>query len=98
MRRKVALAAGLVLFTTAWFVPVHQYGKTLPDALPGWEACRVALSPSWDTANLTQWYAATLSVASALTNLLVVLLVFAWHRRPAPPNCARCCRPTCTIV
>ncbi len=81
MKREVALAAGLVMFATAWFLPVHQYGKTLPEALPGWEACLTALSPSWDTGNPAQWYAATLSVASALTNLLVVILCFAWRSR-----------------
>ncbi len=81
MRRNIAFAAGLMLFVEAWFLPVHQYGKTLPDALPGWEACLTALSPAWETVNPAQWYGAALSVASALTNLLVVILVFAWRSR-----------------
>jgi hypothetical protein len=81
MRRKLTLAVGLLLFSIAWFLPVHEYGKTLPQTLPGWEAFVVALSPSWDTEDLAQCYAAALSVASALTNLLVVTLVLAWRRR-----------------
>ncbi len=81
MSRKPTLAIGLLLFAIAWFLPVHEYGKTLPQALPGWEALLVALFPAWDTGDFAQWYAAAQSVASALTNLLLVLLVFAWCRR-----------------
>jgi hypothetical protein len=77
------LAGGLLLFAIAWVLPVHEYGKTLPQTLPGWEAFLVALSPNWGT-EPAQWYAAMLSVASALTNLLVVILVFAWCRHIAP--------------
>jgi hypothetical protein len=80
MRRKFTLGFGLLLFAIAWVIPVHKYGKPLPETLPGWEAFAVALSPSWDTEDLAQCYAAALSVASALTNLLVVTLVFAWLR------------------
>lgn len=81
MRRKLTLALGLLLSAIAWFLPVHEYGKTLPETLPGWEAFVVALSPSWDTGDPAKCYAAALSVASALTNLLVLTLVFAWLRR-----------------
>jgi hypothetical protein len=81
MRRNLTLAAGLLLFAIAWFLPVHEHGKTLPQTLPGWQAFLVALSPDWHTQDLAHSYAAALSVASALTNLLVVILVFAWRTR-----------------
>lgn len=78
MRRNHTLAVGLLLFAIAWFLPVHEHGKTLPQALPGWEAFLVALSPDWDTRNPARCYAAMLSVASALTNLLPVVLLWVW--------------------
>lgn len=80
MRRNLSLAVGLLLFTIAWFLPVHKYGKTLPQTLPGWEAFQVALSVDWG-GDAGQRYAAALSVASALTNFLVVILVLAWCGR-----------------
>ncbi len=84
-RRLVAraglLCSALLLFAIAWFLPVHKYGKTLPETLPGGEALLVALSSDWDPGNLARCYAAALSVASALSNLLVVILAFAWRRR-----------------
>ncbi len=81
MRRNHTLAVGLLLFAIAWFLPVHEYGKVLPEKLPGWEALLVALSPDWHKEDPTHLYAAALSVLSALTNLLVVILVFAWRTR-----------------
>jgi hypothetical protein len=77
MTRNHTFAVGMLLFAIAWFLPVHEYGKALPEKLPGWEALRVALSPEWHKEDLAHSYAAALSVASALTNLLVVILVFA---------------------
>ncbi len=84
MRRNLSLAVGLLLFATAWFLSVHEYGKALPARLSGWGAFQVALSPKWDGAP-AQCYAAVLSVASALTNLLVVILVLAWRARSECP-------------
>jgi hypothetical protein len=81
MTRNHTFAVGMLLFAIAWFLPVHEYGKALPEKLPGWEALRVALSPEWHKEDLAHSYAAALSVASALTNLLVVILVFAWRTR-----------------
>ncbi len=75
MKRK-RIMIGLLWFAIAWFLPVHEYGKTLPQTLPGWEALLVALSPNWD-GDPARRYAAALSVASALTNLIPVLLSFA---------------------
>lgn len=83
MRRNLTLAVGLLLFAVAWFLPVHQHGKTLPQTLPGWEAFRVALFPDWE-GNLAKRCAAALCVASALTNVLPVLLLLAWLRRNEP--------------
>ncbi len=80
MRRNHTLAVGLLLFAIAWFLPVHEYGKTLPQILPGWEACLVALFPHWD-GDPARRYAAVLSAASALTNLLPVILLLVWLRR-----------------
>jgi hypothetical protein len=80
VRRKLTLAVGFLLFAVAWLLPVHEYGKALPETLPGWEAFLIALSPGWDAAYPAHCYAAVMSVASALTNLLVVILVFTWRR------------------
>ncbi len=81
MSRKPTLGVGLLLFAVAWFLPVHEYGKALPQALPGWDAFLVALSPDWHKEDLAHSYAAALSVASALTNLLPVVLLLVWLRR-----------------
>ncbi len=81
MKRNDALAVGLLLFAIAWFLPVHKYGKALPEKLPGWEALLVALSPGWYKEDLAHRYAAALLVVSALTNLMPVLLGIAWRRR-----------------
>lgn len=73
------LAVGFLLFAISWFLPVHEHGTTQPQKLPGWEAFQVALAPNWGTQPV-QWYAATLSVASALTNLLPVVSLVVWLR------------------
>ncbi len=80
MSRKPTLGAGVLLFAISWVLPVHEYGKTLPQELPGWEAFQVALFPNWGT-EPAQWYAAALSVASALTNLLPVISLLVWLGR-----------------
>ncbi len=81
LRRNSAMMLGLLMFVVAWFVPIHRHGKTLPGALPGWDAFLVAVSPLWQKANPWHWYDSALSVGSALTNLLMVALPFAWARR-----------------
>ncbi len=75
------MTTGLMLFALAWFLPVNKYGKTLPEALPGWEAFGVALSPLWEKGNPAHLYDAVLSVASAGTNLWMAVLPLAWRRR-----------------
>ena len=45
MKRDAVIAAVLLLYALAWFVPVIKGGVSLPDGLPGWQAFRVALSP-----------------------------------------------------
>ncbi len=78
---RAGMALGLLMFAVAWFVPIHRYGKTLPEALPGWEAFLIALSPLWQKADPWHWYDSALSVGSALTNLVMVALPFGWARR-----------------
>src|SRR6516225_2104415 len=81
MKRKLIITIGLLWFGIAWFLPVHKNGKTLSEGLPGWEAFLVALSPVWEKGNPGHLYDAVLSVASALTNLVIVAVPFAWRRR-----------------
>jgi len=84
--RIVSLA--LAAYTAAWFVRVVKGGSTLTDGiLPGWEALRVALSPLWPYKwNIDGGLLGLLSVASALTNLIVLALPFWLHlaRRHRP--------------
>lgn len=84
------LSLGLAVYTAAWFMKVVDGGKTLADGmLPGWEALRVALSPIWpyDDIQSDGWLGDVLSVASGLTNLLVLAfplwLHLARHHRVA---------------
>ncbi len=75
------IAAGLVLFAVAWLIPVHKYGHTLPEGIPGWEAFIAALSPLWAKPEALSAYDAALSAASAATNFFVLALLVAWPWR-----------------
>lgn len=81
MRPNVLLAAGLVLYGLAWFLPVARHGVTFPEGLPGWEAFVLALSPLWSSDESTRWYGVALAVTSAATNGLVLVPLFAWRAR-----------------
>jgi len=81
MRCKLITTIGLLWFGIAWFLPAYKYGKTLPEGLLGWEAFQLALSPLWQKGNPEHLYDAVLSVASALTNFVIVAVLFAWRRR-----------------
>jgi len=69
-----ALFAIGAAYAVAWALPVIKGGVTLPEGLPGWQAFRVAASPVWpyDDFRYDTWYAASLAVASAATNLLML--------------------------
>ncbi len=77
MHRRVTISIGLLMFTLAWFLPVHENGTVFPQGLPGWQAVTVALSPQWQKGYLD----GALWVASALTNLLALaaLLACPWR-------------------
>ncbi len=81
MRRNLTLTIGLLWFAIAWFLPVHKHGSTLPEVLPGWQAFLVSLSPLWEKGDPNHLYNDVLSVASAGTNLFMLILPFAWYRR-----------------
>ena len=78
---QAGMVLGLLMFAVGWFVPIHRYGKTLLEALPGWEAFLIALSPIWQKADPWRWYDSALSIGSALTKLVIVALPFGWARR-----------------
>jgi len=75
-----------LLYVIAWFLPVAKDGTTLADGgLPGWQAFRVALAPliPYDGfAEDTGIFHNVISVASALTNFLMLLCLF-WLAGPA---------------
>ncbi len=73
MHRKLTFAIGLLLFTSAWLLPVHEHGIALPEGLPGWEAFLIALFPAGTKGYLD----GVLRIASALTNLLILVVLFA---------------------
>ncbi|MBK7905076.1 MAG: hypothetical protein IPJ78_00770 [Gemmatimonadetes bacterium] len=86
-REKRPAFAALVLFATAWFLPVEAASATLADGvLPGWQAFLVAIGPAtWhkfaeiDLLTIRE----VLMAMSALSNLLMaytLALVLAWPR------------------
>lgn len=82
----ILIAAGL-LYVAAWLVPVHDGLSHLPDALPGWEALRLALAPVWPLEDLSfedEGVAAVLFFTSALTNVLMVVLALAFSPGSCP--------------
>ena len=64
----------MLVFATAWFLPVVKEGVTLPQGLPGWQAFRVAASAVWPLQDVTidKWYKAVLFSISAVTTLLFI--------------------------
>ena len=77
-RRNLLLLAAAAAFVLGWVLPVI-------DDYVGWHAFRVALSPIWPYENFgfEAWYSGLLTVASALTNvvfLLVLADVVFWRR------------------
>jgi len=68
------LYATWLAYVLAWFLPVVKDGITLREGLPGWQALRVALDPVWPYEGIQYdiWWAATLAVLSAATNLLML--------------------------
>ncbi len=73
MQRRSILVIGAVLaFVGGWVLPVIDDHR-------GWQAFRVALSPVWPYENFgfDAWYSAALTVASALTNVVFLLVLAA---------------------
>ena len=81
LRRNGLLAVGLLLFSAAWFLPVHRHGCTLPEGFPGGQAFMTALSLLWERGESFTLYNAVLSAVSAATNVIVVIVLFAWFSR-----------------
>ena len=80
MRRLAPGPIAALLYLTAWFLPVADVGSTIGSGtLPGWEAVRIAMSPLWpyDDFIAEGSLRASLSVASAVTNLLFVIACLA---------------------
>jgi hypothetical protein len=83
-----AVGAAWLIHAIAWFVPVHKYGVRLPKGVAGWEAFRIAVGPIWPydgSGSWDPWYGAVLTVASGLTNFLMVAslpIVLERTRRP----------------
>lgn len=76
------VSLGLVVYSAAWFIRVIEDGSTLTNGiLPGWEALRVALSPvrPYEDIHIIGSLRRLLSVASALTNLIVLALPLWLH-------------------
>lgn len=67
------LSIGWFAYGLSWFLRVVENGVTFPNGLPGWQAFWVAIDPLFpdDGAGRTSWFD-PVSVASALTNLLVI--------------------------
>ena len=76
-----AIVAGTAAYVVSYFLQVHAEGSTLRDGvLPGWEALRFALTPLWDPKARDSLLYAVLSVSSALSNLLVPILLLVLTR------------------
>ncbi len=75
-----------LLYVIAWFLPVAKDGATLADGeVPGWQAFRVALAPLIPYegfAEDTDMFHNVVSVASALTNFLMLFCLY-WLAGPA---------------
>lgn len=80
MNRRAPFRLLALLYVIAWFLPVAKDGTTLADGgLPGWQAFRVALAPLIPYegfAEGTDVFHKVVSVASALTNLLMLLCLY----------------------
>lgn len=86
-REKLPALGALLLFATAWFLPVEAASATLSDGvLPGWQAFQVAIGPAtWHKAAEIDLLTIRelLMAMSALSNLLMLYtlaLVLAWPR------------------
>src|SRR5258706_8464175 len=92
MKRSAPFRIVVLLYVIAWFLPVIKDGATLADGkLPGWEAFRVALAPIMsygEFAKDTSLFHNVMSVASALTNFLMLLCLF-WLAGPATTSRVR---------
>lgn len=71
-RRSILVIAAVLAFVGGWVLPVIDDHR-------GWQAFRVALSPVWPYENFgfDAWYNAALTVASALTNAVFLLVLAA---------------------
>ena len=82
------VGAAWLIHAIAWLVPVHRYGVRLPEGVPGWEACRIALSPIWPydgSGSWDPWWGAALAFAGGLTNLVMIAsLPIVLQRAPRP--------------
>ena len=78
---RAVLLAAVVAHVLGWVLPVAQ-------DYVGWQAFRVALSPLWpfEQFRIAPGALLVLSVASALTNVLFVVLVVVLIVRPARPK------------
>ena len=76
MRRpQLLISAAWLVHVLAWFLPVVKGGGTFPNALPGWQAFRLAACAVWPIRDVSfeEWYVAVLSTISAGTTVLFVL-------------------------
>ena len=77
MRRpQLLISAARLVHVLAWFLPVVKGGGTFPNALPGWQAFRLAACAVWPIHDVSfddEWYIAVLSTISAGTTVLFVL-------------------------
>ena len=71
-RRSILVIGAMLAFVGGWVLPVIDDHR-------GWQAFRVALSPVWPYENFgfDAWYSAALTVASALTNAVFLLVLAA---------------------
>jgi hypothetical protein len=72
MRRQQALISiAWLCYVVAWFFPVAEEGVRFPQALPGWEAFRVAACAVWPYESFSTHYP-VLCLISALSTLVFI--------------------------
>lgn len=88
MRPSPMTAMAWLTHGLAGLLPVHRDAVRIPNGVPGWEAFRVAFNPVWPYGGggSETWYWAVLTTTSALTNLLMLVSIWSFHR---PSNRAR---------
>ena len=74
-----AVAFAWLVHIISWFLPVVKLGgqhSELYGPIRGWFAFRVALSPVWpyEDFHMDHWYNSVLSVASAVTTILFIVV------------------------